>query len=67
MQEKTTLNGHEDQRMAAIPVIQDWCHRPVVLHTLLYPVLRPDVAAHQYISKGRALGCALRTGQDLPV
>ena len=38
-----------------------------VLHTILYPVLRPDAAAYQYNSKGRALGCALRNGKDLPV
>ena len=50
-----------------LPIVQDWCHRPDVLHTLLYPVLCPDAAAYQYNSKRRALGCALRTGQDLPV
>ena len=52
MQERATSNGYEDQRVAVISFIQDWCHRPDVLHTILYPVLRPDAGAISTTAKG---------------
>ena len=46
MEEITISNGHENKTVATIPIIQDGCHRPVVLHTVLYSVIRPDAVAY---------------------
>jgi len=53
------LSGHEENKtVAAIPFVQDWRHRPLVLHPLLYPVLCPDATPYQRCSKS-ALACLL--------
>lgn len=48
--------------LAAVTIVQDWCHRVAVLHSILYTVLCPDAASHQRHGKGRIMDRPLRTG-----
>ena len=53
--------------MAAVVVVQDGCDSLALLHTFLYPVVRPDALAHQRGGQGRLMDCAFRDGKDLLV
>ena len=53
--------------MVAISFIQDRRHRPVVLHTLLYPVFCPDAAANQRGCQRHIMDSTFRNGEDLPI
>ena len=53
--------------LAAVTLVQDRCHRVVVLHTVLYTVLCPNAASHQRYGKGRIMDYPLWVSQDLPI
>ena len=55
------------ETLAAVALLQDWCHRAVVLHPVLHPLLRPNAAAHQRHGKGHIMDHPLRPGQDLSI
>ena len=55
------------EKLAAVALLQDRCHRAAVLHPVLHPVLRPNAVAHQRHGKGHIMDRPLRPGQDLPI
>ena len=55
------------EKLAAVALLQDRCHRAAVLHPVLHPVLRPDAVAHQRYGKGHIMDHPLRSGQDLSI
>lgn len=50
------------ETLAPVALFQNWCYCSFVLHTLLYPFLRPDAATNKCCSKGNLMDYTIRIG-----